>query len=78
MFSTMRDEVALGKCGALAMKYESKRAAQARSEGGLVRRLRVWKARRAVAAELYQMDERALSDIGLSYGDIPKVLQTVC
>ena len=68
MFSTMRDNVALGKRGALTMKRETR---------GLFRRLKVWQARRAVAAQLYQMNERELSDIGLSYDDIPDVIRTV-
>lgn len=78
MFATMRDDVVLGKLGALAMPRETHIEAQGQSTGGLFRRLKVWRARRAVAAQLYQMSERELSDIGLGYSDIPDVVRTVC
>lgn len=77
MFATMRDDVVLGKLGALAMPRETTIESQARPAGGFFHRLKVWQARRAVASQLYQMNERELSDIGLSYGDIPDVLRTV-
>lgn len=77
MFATMRDDVVLGKLGALAMPCETKVESQGRPAGGLLHRLKVWQARRAVAAQLYQMNERELNDIGLSYADIPDVVRTV-
>lgn len=77
MFLTMRDDVVLGKVGALAMPHETKLESHERATGGLLYRLKVWRARRAVAAQLYQMNERELNDIGLAYGDIPDVLKTV-
>lgn len=77
MFSTMRDDVVLGKLGALAMPYETETESNGKPVNGLLRRLKIWYARRVVASQLYQMSERELSDIGLSYGDIPDVLRTV-
>ena len=77
MFLTMRDDVVLGKLGALAMPREIKMDSQSRPTSGLVHRLKVWRARRAVASQLYHMSERELNDIGLSYADIPGVVRTV-
>lgn len=77
MFLTMRDDVVFGKLGALAMPSEVKVESQPQMTGGLFHRLKVWRARREVAAQLYRMSDRELNDIGLSHADIPGVLQTV-
>lgn len=77
MFSTMRDDVVLGKFGTLAGSKGAKAQAEGHLVTGLLHRLSVWRARRVVAAELYNMSDRELNDIGLSYGDIPRVVRTV-
>lgn len=77
MFSTMRDDVVLGQFGTLAGPQETKAQSKGHLAAGLLHRLQVWRARRVVAAELYNMSDRELNDIGLSYNDIPSVVRTV-
>ena len=77
MFSTMRDDVVLGKFGSLAVSHGAKAQSKGHLAGGLFRRLKMLRARQVVAAELYNMSERELNDIGLSYCDIPDVVRTI-
>jgi uncharacterized protein YjiS (DUF1127 family) len=76
MSTTIYNRPALSKLGALVAKRETSSASQ-RDFGGLTRMFKTWKARRAVAAELYAMSARDLDDIGVSRAEIPAILRTI-
>ena len=76
MSTTILNRPVLSKLGALVAKREVF-AASKPNRGGLSRMLQTWKARRAVAAELYTMSDRDLNDIGVARSEIPAILRTV-
>ncbi|MBU6397701.1 MAG: DUF1127 domain-containing protein [Rhodospirillales bacterium] len=76
MSTTIHNRPVLSKLGALVVKREVS-AASATTRGGLSRMFQSWKARRAVAAELYAMSDRDLNDIGVSRFEIPAIVRTV-
>ena len=76
MSTTIYNRPVLSKLGALVTKREIYAAGET-NRGGLIRMFQTWKARRAVAAELYAMNDRDLNDIGVSRFEIPAILRTV-
>lgn len=76
MSTTIHNRTTLGKLGSLVISREAPVAAESKT-GGLRRWFKAWQARRAVASELYAMNERDLNDIGISRADIPTILRKV-
>ncbi|WP_298225714.1 DUF1127 domain-containing protein [Acidocella sp.] len=76
MSTTIHNRPALSKLGALVAKREDFGVTEV-NRGGLSRVFQSWKARRAIAAELYAMSDRDLDDIGVCRAEIPAILRAV-
>ncbi|MGO9818625.1 MAG: DUF1127 domain-containing protein [Acidocella sp.] len=74
MFTTIHNPTTLGKLGALIFARQAP-IMNAERHDTLLNRFRAWRERRAVAAELNQLSDRCLADIGLTRQGIDEMLR---
>jgi len=74
MFSTIHNPTTLGKLGALVFARQAP-IMDAERHDTLVNRFLAWRERRAAAAELHQLSDRCLADIGLTRQGIDEMLR---
>jgi len=74
MFSTIHNPTTLGKLGAFVFARQAP-IMDAERHDTLVNRFRAWRERRAAAAELSQLSDRCLADIGLTRQGIDEMLR---
>ena len=74
MFTTIHNPTTLGKLGALVFVRQAP-IMDAERHDTLVNRFRAWRERRAAAAELSQLSDRSLADIGLTRQGIDEMLR---
>jgi len=74
MSSTIQNQATLSRIGSLVFARQTPRVAAER-HASLINSLRSWRERRAAAAELTSLSDRSLADIGLTRGDIARVVR---
>ncbi|MDE8347151.1 MAG: DUF1127 domain-containing protein [Acidocella sp.] len=74
MTTNIHNHAALGKFGELLFTRQTPMVAAERHRG-LLDSFRAWRERRAAAAELSNLSDRDLADIGLTRQDIPNAVR---
>jgi uncharacterized protein YjiS (DUF1127 family) len=74
MSSTIKNQATQSRIGSLVFALQTPRVSAER-HASLLNSLRNWRERRAAAAELSSLSDRSLADIGLTRGDIPRVVR---
>lgn len=73
MSSTIRNQATLSRIGSLVFARQTP-LVSAERHASLLNSMRNWRERRAAAEELSALSDRSLEDIGLTRGDIPRVV----
>jgi uncharacterized protein YjiS (DUF1127 family) len=74
MSATIHNPTILGKLGAFIFVHQEQ-IPNAKRHDSLLNRVRAWRERRKVAAELHRLSDRCLADIGLTREGIEAMLR---
>jgi uncharacterized protein YjiS (DUF1127 family) len=75
MSSTIRNQATLSRIGSLVFARQTP-LVSAERHASLLNALRGWRERRAATMELSSLSDRNLADIGLTRGDISRVVRS--